>query len=513
MIATHKEKPHTSERGVALVLAILVLLVVSTIVAGMIIMASSETNTSANFRDEQASFFASRAGLEEVRDRLRTTATNSITPPSTLPGTNNGILYITNPLAGETVAPWNTAGSDYPDNEICVEVACTGGVPAGSPWYTAASASTTYAASPKLAWKWVRLAPKLNRSATTTRTTSVDGTTNGQRVCWNGTNEVVIANTFASCQAASASFFPVYTLTSLASTAPIPPATSGSRRMTQYEVTPASFPPMPGAMVFDGPSTTSTYSHPNSNAFAVSGTDQNLGPNNGAGCSATPVNQPAIGAIDTTSASNVLTSLQGNPDRSASYTSSSPYPTSGSVVSVNSSLSAHPRMNLTTADGLTKFVKMITDAAGSSNVYGSNPTIANMGTSSAPVINVVNGDLTLGGGSSGAGILLVTGTLTMSGNPSYNGLILVVGKGNVVKNGGGNGVLNGSLFVANLYTDTNYTTKIPLGASPNNPPGPPSIAWGGGGNATIQYDSCWINFVIGGAFPLEIVSMRELIYR
>ena len=114
-------------------------------------------------------------------------------------------------------------------------------------------------------------------------------------------------------------------------------------------------------------------------------------------------------------------------------------------------------------------------------------------------------------GGSGAGILLVTGTLTMSGNPSFNGLILVIGKGNVVKNGGGNGTLNGSLFVANLFSDTppTYTNRIALGA--NNPPGIPTIAWNGGGNATIQYDSCWISSVTQ-SFPYRIVAQRELIY-
>jgi hypothetical protein len=101
--------------------------------------------------------------------------------------------------------------------------------------------------------------------------------------------------------------------------------------------------------------------------------------------------------------------------------------------------------------------------------------------------------------------------LTMSGTPSFNGLILVIGEGNVVKNGGGNGTLNGSLLVANLYSDTppTYTHLIPLGS--NNPPGIPTINWNGGGNATIQYDSCWISAVTQ-SFPYKLVAQRELIY-
>lgn len=99
----------------------------------------------------------------------------------------------------------------------------------------------------------------------------------------------------------------------------------------------------------------------------------------------------------------------------------------------------------------------------------------------------------------------------MSGTPSFNGLILIIGEGNVVKNGGGNGTLDGSLLVANLYSDTppTYTHLIPLGA--NNPPGIPTINWNGGGNATIQYDSCWTSSLTQ-SFPYTIVAQRELIY-
>ena len=108
---------------------------------------------------------------------------------------------------------------------------------------------------------------------------------------------------------------------------------------------------------------------------------------------------------------------------------------------------------------------------------------------------------------SGSGILLVTGTLTMSENPSFNGLILVIGKGNVQKNGGGNGTLDGALLVANLYSDPPaYTQPILSGA-----PGIPTIAWNGGGNATVQYDSCWISYM-SQSLPYRTITDRELIY-
>jgi Tfp pilus assembly protein PilX len=491
-------KVKNSQRGVALIVALLMLLLITAALMGMIMMSNTETNVSANFRDEQTAFFASKAGIEEVRDRLRAGATNSLSgsiPATALPGTANGVLYVTNPASGETVTPWLPLGSNYPDDEICKEVTCTSGTPTGT-WYTSASASTSYAATPILPWKWVRVMAKANKSNTgTTRVTSVDGTTNGNRVCWGGSNEVTVANTFISCAAANSNYLPVYELTALAVTS------SGSRRMTQYEVSRTSFPPMPGAMIFDGPNP-DFGTNPHSAVFGVSGTDAAQGPNGGVGCGAA-ANQPALGADGSGSA----TSLAGQLNRPGSYTSNTPYTATPAVSDVSSALGP-----LATVDGLTNFVNSVTAAAGG-NVYGASPLPSpsglNPGTNASPVINVVQGDYTMP--SSGAGILLVTGTLTMSGNPSFNGLVLVIGKGNVQKNGGGNGTLNGSLFVANMYSDTppTYTNLIALGH--NNPPGIPTVAWNGGGNATIQYDSCWINSVTQ-SFPYKIVTQRALIY-
>jgi hypothetical protein len=488
-----KKKSSNSERGIALILALLVLLLLSAVGMGMVMMSNTETNVSANFRDEQTAFFASKAGLEEVRDRFRSAATNSLSgnlPATALPGAVNGVLYITNPTNGEVVAPWLTTGNNYPDTEICREVTCAGGVPAGTWHLPAQPASASYAAAPILPWKWVRVMAKANNSVTgSVLVTSVDGTTNGNRVCWNGSNEVAPAA--ASCAAASNNYLPVYELTALAVT------TSGSRRMTQYELARSSFPPPPGAIVFDG-STPDFGTNPHSAAFSVTGTDAAQGPSAGTGCGAA-VNEPALGTYDNGS----VTSLSGALNRPGSYTSgASPTP---AVSNVSGALGT-----LATVDGLTNLVNSVTASAGV-NVFpnANNGTPTNLGTNAAPAINVVQGDYTFPG--SGTGILLVTGTLTFSGTPSFNGLILVIGKGNVVKNGGGNGTLNGSLFIANLYSDSppTYLNLIPLGS--NHAPGIPTMAWNGGGNATIQYDSCWISAVTQ-VFPYNIVAQRELSY-
>src|SRR5260370_34053660 len=121
-----------------------------------------------------------------------------------------------------------------------------------------------------------------------------------------------------------------------------------------------------------------------------------------------------------------------------------------------------------------------------------------MGTSSSPVVNVVNGDVSISG--SGAGVLLVTGQLTLNGNFSWNGLILAIGEGAILKAGGGSATLNGSMFAANLYSDIPnpstgpgaypaYIHPIALGAS--NPPGRPWVGWKGGGSSASPYDRSW----------------------
>ena len=500
MILFHGKKPESSERGIALIVALMLLLLFSAALMGMIMMSNTETNVSANFRDEQTAFFASKAAVEEVRDRLRSTATNSLNssiPTTALPGAANGVVYITNPASGETVTPWLPLGTNYPDTEICKEVTCTNGVPTGTWYATPQSASTSYATAPILPWKWVRVMAKANQSVTgTASVTSVDGQTNGNRVCWSGTNE--IATTAASCPAVNvnANYQPVYELTALAVTS------SGSRRMTQYEVTRTAFPGIPGAFVFDG--SNPSFNVPHSNPFAVSGTDVAQGPTAGVGC-ATGVNQPALGSFDNPAVSTLTAAVTANPDRSGNYTSgSSPTPAISNAYSTLSSGS----INLTTVDGLTKLVNSIT-AAASANVYPGGTTPTNMGTNSAPVINVVQGDLSLSG--SGAGILLVTGQLTLNGAFSYNGIILAIGKGAIVKSGGGSATVNGAMFAANLYGDVppTYTNLIPLGT--NHAPGIPYFGWSGGGSATIQYDSCWISAVTQ-TLPFNIVAQRELIY-
>jgi hypothetical protein len=103
------------------------------------------------------------------------------------------------------------------------------------------------------------------------------------------------------------------------------------------------------------------------------------------------------------------------------------------------------------------------------------------GSTSAPVFTFVNGNANLDGG---AGLLIVTGDLTLNGNPSFNGIILVLGNGRLLRNGGGNGNIHGTIYVAK------FARSWP--ASENGQPHPflaPSFETNGGGNAELRYDS------------------------
>lgn len=528
-ITSQSGKNTNSETGFALLIAIFILLLLTAIGAGMVTMTNTDSSISSNFRDEQSAYFAAKAGIEEVRDRFRSGASNTLSgniyfSTSNLPGQTTGgpgVLYITNPLTGDTVTPWVTNGGQtvYADDEICTELAntsnpCAGGitgVPSGS-WYTTTTYSTAYAPATglRLPWKWARITAKTNLTSSGTTASgstvaSVDGNSAdvNYRVCWSGTQEVAIsATTYASCGAYPASpspYLPVYVITAMAQTP------SGSRRMVQAETTLTTFPTIPGPLVFDGASP--VYTVPSSNAFGVDGTNYSSPTNAngpGASCSAGQPNEYALGGLGSAAASTLQTDADSK--KPANYTGLPPTPPTlpASVGDVTSQLGS-----LATIQGLDALVSSVTLVAGNEgNVYtSSNPTIANPGTIAAPQVNVIQGDATIGGNWTGAGILLVTGNLTFTGKFTYDGIILVIGKGSVTKNGSG-GQMDGSLFVANLYSGTPPTYGALLPAT--SAPGIPTVNWNGGGNFQMNYDSCW-STAMSQSLAWRIVAMREII--
>lgn len=496
------------ERGMALIVVLFALMLLTAVGLGLMYMTTTETGIDSNFRSEQQAYYASKAGLEEGRERLRgyTTPATAITPPTVMPSTTNagGVIYIINPAgASESITPW-VAGSAYFDDELCHEnyaglglsatpltVPCTQ-APTGN-WYTVANPQSTdpYTnSSASIPYKWVRITLKQVGSTAPYCLNSPGSSTcpsAGTQVCaaLNGASpavpqyyETTMPAGKTTCE--QANMRPVYVITSLSK------LTNGSRKMTQYEVSPISLPPLPAAITMDGSGPLSMFNPPHSNALTINGADL-------CGVAGT---MPAMGGYDATSTSNLITDIPSN--KTGLYQGAGGTP---SVVNVNSTLGM-----MSTVGGLQNLVTNIQTSA--DQIYNSNnPNISNLGTTSSPLITVVNGDYTLNPTSGGAGLLLVTGALTIggSGNSTFNGVILVIGKGQLISNGNGNSTINGGLFVANLYDSNNNL----LPASSN--PGVPSFTWNGAGSMTLNYDSCWMTS-FSRRIALRVMASHEEVY-
>src|SRR6058998_4122250 len=89
------------ERGIALLLVLFTMLLLSVVGLGMMYSTNMETAINSNYRDKQDAMYAAMAGLQEARDRLRpsdplqTMPAGRIAAPAALPSLTAGnIVYI-----------------------------------------------------------------------------------------------------------------------------------------------------------------------------------------------------------------------------------------------------------------------------------------------------------------------------------------------------------------------------------------------------------------------------------
>jgi hypothetical protein len=139
---------------------------------------------------------------------------------------------------------------------------------------------------------------------------------------------------------------------------------------------------------------------------------------------------------------------------------------------------------------------------------GPGPPTNGYGTADVPTVAVIQNSGSTLDIPTGYGVLVVEGTVNFNGGNAWNGLILAVGDGIVTKQGGGGGTTNGAFLIANINTGT----TVRAGSSPVvHNPGPPSGSWNGGGNATIQFDSCALSNALATSY-YHVISFRELTY-
>lgn len=257
----HKTQQKT-EQGFSLIVALLALMLLSAVAVGMMFIASTETAVSSNFKSEETAYFAARAGVEEVRDRMLPSppspsgafSINGLLP-TFMPGVGNPwALYILNgknPQTGANMAigdvtnPANlAAGSIVADDELCHDFPSYMGYTAANircsalPSTTGWNTSTTSIAPLPVDYKWVRVTLKANNSyGGLNSALFVDhNLPGGNQVCLfgsqTGAHEAVVPVAGQACSSMNAT--PVYLVTALA----VSPSggSKGAKRMVQQEI-------------------------------------------------------------------------------------------------------------------------------------------------------------------------------------------------------------------------------------------------------------------------------------
>lgn len=519
------------QRGVAMVMALLALFVLSVIGLAFVFMTNTESSATKNYKDSQRAYFASRAGLENVRALLWSNAAlntqaSLLTMP--VPGVNTGVIYVLNSNGSDTIDPTSGAGATIAsnptlDDELCHEQfvkllpptstlsAGTPGAPCGTgnnevmtsagfylPWtFTTAEIPNTGTSS-ALPFKWVRITNKQNfmgLSNTSLDGTSITSPTAGYQACWDGTQEWPATPGTCATSNPVQVMNPVWVLTSLAITS------SGSRRMTQMEV--AFTPPisvnatiatnggikLTGQVTVNGKDNCSTKSKysiysgqcvPGATGCSSAITNQvppdNLTGNNG---------QTGVTTYDSTGAvatngSTGQGSWPYNVDKIISQYKQLAQSATGSPWNYNPTCSGN-NCNVQSEQFGTFPTNPLTNQPESTTPVAADGT---------PAMVYVPGDLRLSSPkATGDGLLIVDGDLTVDGGLEYYGLILV--KGQIHFTGGGSTPVN--LFGAILAGDS---------ASASD-----SV----GGSFSFQYSSCALNQTAPPG-PPKLLATHEVMY-
>ncbi len=507
---TNRKRP--KESGIALLISIFILLLISVVAIALIVSSGTETAMAGNYRTATSSYYAALAGLEEGRGRLlgknsgsfKNTAPAGFIPSPLLMGQP---VYIINPVGVENVAPWDPA-STYPDLEFSTEFGAA--PPNPSPFTNSLS---TVAGVQGPLYKWVRI------NAISEKTINVDVDANGldnTPLYYDSNLSKLVANPSGGAQQ-------VLEITSLA----VLP--NGSQKMLQYLVAlvPANIPGFPSGLTFPATLTLAGSSTPgfgvaftppiSSTSYLISGVDLTSVPY----CTAGPAVH-AIGVVfDSADVAHVTNGgngsggiptnvLPSHTDMQPKYDGIAPAPdafdvsglfpptlqTPSKLDSLAQSIIANADVTIAPAGG-TAYGSDLTPLL----LSGSNPT----GMSSTnPLTIVVKGDLDLNAWNNvGYGLLLVTGNLNYDPDATWKGIVLVIGKGTVTGTKGGSGEFDGAFFVAK--------TRDASGALLPDPDlGKATVLFGSNmGSVGMRYSSCWVKAAQPtGSF--KILAFHEL---
>jgi hypothetical protein len=271
--------------------------------------------------------------------------------------------------------------------------------------------------------------------------------------------------------------------------------------------TPMSFPSNPGTINLLGNS--ASFIGGNSNAKAMNGDDQC-----GAASSVPVVAVSAAGSlagvqssISNTKPKTYHTKVNGvSVDASTNMNDIAKTITAGQMESAGYNLNDPASLN-----SLVNAIQALPDAVTVADGTSSSAVPGGIGTAGSQKVVVAEGDFTLAGGQSGFGILVVKGQLTFSGNINYTGIIMVIGKGIMIRNGGGNGTISGTVWVANTAGADGEvgTADDAMGAAVLNT--------SGGGASNIQFCSSAVSNALSLTAqtptyaPLIVQSFRQIL--
>ncbi len=523
-----------SQRGIAMMVALLALLLLAAIGMGLMFMADTENSVNNNYRDSQKAYFAARAGAENVRlllangGSLNASATNLTMPSSVV---NTGMIYVKNPTSGEAIDPTTAGGTTltanpYLDDQLCWEkytgLATLTPAPTVGPCSGTQlmSTSTAYSAptmnstdvpntngSAALAFKWVRITNKQNLIGPYGQT--VNGSTpsaavNGLQVCWNGKQEVAIAAGSSCAAQVPQQMTPVWELTSLAVTPKIG-QNPGSRRFVQMEV--ALAPPInpPGAVAAQAPITMK-------GNLTVNGYDN-------CSCTATNTSRPGKTCDGSHLAVYSANSVSQNGGPSETLSSGvgngfTTYNPDGTVKTQGATAQNQPwpyDVNQMIADYKVTAQNAATTSPWNFSCNGSScadaqnqnfgsyptglPSAPVFPTGAAPATVYIPGSIKLtGNGTSGSGILIIDGDLEINGGLAFYGLILV--KGKITFSGGGSQPVN--LYGAILAGEDVNAQDV-------------AVFDNIGGSFDFHYDTCALS-LISNSGPPKLLATHEIMY-
>jgi Tfp pilus assembly protein PilX len=471
------------EAGIALLISIFILLLISVVAIALIVASGTESSLAGNYRSATGVYYAALAGLEEARGRLSAKNANSFTntaSPGFLPSPLliGSARYVLNPGPAD-----GNVLTAYPDNEYSTEFGAAPSDTKTTASIWTSSPLNTSLNLPSPLYKWVRI-NAISEVSMGRQVAPYDGHTAdpAKPIFYDGA-QLTVSNTGAQ----------VLEITALAV---MPNGSQNSQKLVQYLAAPAPLNlTFNAALTLDGKNMQPNvqFTVPNSGNFSIRGNDQY----SAGSCNPGPGVVDAVGYTDP-SDSTITSAIQASPpsqDRRGNYMNGM-----ASTPDVNyETLSP----NLQTVAGLNALVQTITQSA--DVVINGNATQANLPSgmsASNPMTIVINGDLTLNSWhGTGYGLLLVTGTFTFDPDATWNGIVLIIGTGKLYSHQGGSGQLNGAVFLAQTV-DSSGNPLSSLG-SPNF-----DFTSSSGSNG-IYYSSCWIQAAMPNS-GYKILSFHEI---